>query len=451
MLINLSLSKILFMEVFLFILYFMLFSWMLKKIPFFKDVPGLSYRMLLLFFILKILAGISMIWVYTHYYDLEIADFHKYFRDGLFMKSVLHDNPPDFFRMITGIDAPHLSEYYKQMPSWNRSWDSPVFNDNRIMIRFNALIALISGGYLYVHSIIINFLSLSGLIALYKFFERNSKSATIFWLPWGIFLFPSLLFWGSGVLKESLLLAALGFWVYFTDDFVSRKKYTFLKLLAWVFLTILLLTLKVYTFLLLLPCLIAFYWSRKNKLWIIQLKYFSVFTVLVLFALLLGNFFPAYDVITLIVNKQNDFVNFVQYENAGSILHTRELKPEIFSFLREFSAGIYYGFFRPHLFEAYSPVVALAAIENFFIGLMILYILISFQKSTLMHNNLIWLALWFSILLMGFVGMITPVHGAIVRYKIPALPFLWIFFVHMARLPETEKIRKSRLWRFFNK
>ena len=443
--------KILFMEVFLFILYFLLFSWLLKKIPFFKNIPGLSYRFLLLFFVLKILAGISMIQIYTHIYDLEIADFQKYFRDGLFMKSVLHDNPSDFFRMIAGIDAPHLSEYYNQMPSWNRSWDSPVFNDNRIMIKFNALIALISGGYIHVHSIIINFLSFSGLVALYKFFERNSKSSAIFWLPWGIFLFPSLLFWGSGVLKESLLLWAVGFWILFTDDFVSRNKFTFLKMLAWVFLTILLLKLKIYTFLLLLPCFIAFYWSRKNSLWIIQLKYLSVFTVLVLVALLIGKLFPAYDIFTLIVNKQNDFVSFVQYEDAGSILHTRQLKPEVFSFLREFLAGIYYGFFRPHLFEAYSPVVALAAIENLFIGLMIVYMLIRFQKNALTHNKLIWMALWFSILLMGFIGMITPVHGAIVRYKIPALPFLWFIWVHLTRLPETDNIRQSGIWKFFNK
>ena len=437
------------MEVIFSILYFVVFCFVIYKASFFRNIPGLGFRLLLAFFLLKVVSGIFLFLIYTHFYDLEIADFYKYFRDGLIMKSAIHDNPSDYFRLIAGIDAPHLNEYYDQMSSWFRSWDSPVFNDNRIMIKFNAIIALISGGYLHVHSIVINFLSLSGLVALYKFLERYSNPSKLFWLPWGIFLFPSLLFWGSGILKESLLLWALGFWLLFTDDFVSQKRFTFLKLLAWLFLTIILLKLKVYTLLILLPCLMAFYWSRKDKLFTIQLKYLSVFAALVFVALMIGEIFPAYDVITIIVNKQNDFVNFVQYEEAGSILHTRQLRPEVFSFLREFLAGISYGIFRPHLFEVYSLVVAMAALENLLIILMFLYIIVKFDKTGIYNNKVTIMALWFVILLMGFVGMITPVHGAIVRYKIPALPFLWFAFIHLAKLPDSPKMYSNKFMSFF--
>lgn len=437
------------MEAILSIFYFVVFCFIIYKASFFRDIPGLGFRFLLIFFLFKVASGILLILIYTHFYELDIADFHKYFKDGLFMKRVLHDNPSDYFLLIAGIDAPHLAEYYDQMSSWFRSWDSPVFNDNRIMIKFNAIIALISGGYLYVHSIIINFLSLSGLVALYKFLERYSKPSKLFWLPWGIFLFPSLLFWGSGVLKESLLLWALGFWLYFTDDFVSRKNFSIIKLIAWFFLTIILFKLKVYTFLILIPCLMAFYWSRNNTFLTSKFKYLSVFAVLVFVALLLRNLFPAYDVITIIVNKQNDFVNFVQYEEAGSILHTRQLRPEVFSFLGNFLAGIYYGFFRPHLLEVYSPVVALAALENLLVIIMFLYIVIKFDRNGIYNSKMTIMALLFVILLMGFVGMITPVHGAIVRYKIPALPFLWFAFIHLAKLPDSPKMNSNKFISFF--
>jgi len=34
------------------------------------------------------------------------------------------------------------------------------------------------------------------------------------------------------------------------------------------------------------------------------------------------------------------------------------------------------------------------------------------------------------------VGLVTPLHGAFVRYKILALPFIWVAFINLSRLPD---------------
>jgi hypothetical protein len=57
--------------------------------------------------------------------------------------------------------------------------------------------------------------------------------------------------------------------------------------------------------------------------------------------------------------------------------------------------------------------------------------------------------LFFALALMLLASLVTPVIGALVRYKVPALPFLLFFFVSYARigfldLPNRLKVPVSR-------
>lgn len=431
------------MEILLSLFYFLVFCYVLVRVPFFKNIPGLSLQWLLVFFGLKVLAGFAMIAIYTHIYELEIADFHKYFSDGMIMYRALWENPLDYLRMVTGIDsaAGHLHQYYDQMGFWFRPWESPVYNDNRLVIRFNALVGLFSLGHLGVHNIFINFMSLSGLVALYRFVVRHSDPSRIAWLPWVFFLFPSLLFWGSGILKEGILLFAMGWWTFLLDGFVQQRKIRFLPLSAFILLSLVLVLLKPYTMLFWVPCLFAFYWAGHRPLTAILLRYALVLLGCVGFTLVMGWFFPSYDLPTIIARKQNDFVNLSLTLEAGSIIHARHLEVGFWPFVREFFMGLVYALFRPHPLEVYSPLVLMAVLENLLIWLLIIWAAIRFTRVKFDSLAIIVLSLVFALLLMGFVGMVTPVHGGIVRYKIPALPFLWVAWVHLAQLPQKMKIK----------
>ena len=434
------------MEILLTILYFLLFCLVLYKIPFFRHIPGISFRLLVIFFALKVIAGISMILIYTLHYDLEIADFHKYFKDGMVMYGVAKENPIDFLRMLTGIQssADHLFPYYEKMDSWFRSWDSPVYNDNRLVIRFNALVGIFSFGHLYVHNIFINFLSLSGLVAIYRFMLRYTDAHSIPWLPWGVFLFPGLLFWGSGILKEGLLIFSFGFWVFYSDKLINQSGYVLKNILYLVFFSFLLVLLKPYTLAIWLPCAISFYLSRKYKVSRILFTYVFIISVFSLFMFLTKWITSLPDLTEIIVQKQNDFVNHALAQDAGSIIHTRYLEPGFLSFFSEFWKGLFNTLFRPHPLEAYSVFVGFAALENLIIWSLVIYALIYTDKKCIQRNPVFWLALGFSLLLMGFVGMVTPLHGAIVRYKILALPFLWLAWIHASRLPDIKTPGSSK-------
>lgn len=419
------------------ILFFLLAALGLRFIPFFKTIPALTFKVILFFFTLKVLSGTLLIFIYTYYYDIATADFYKYYSDGRIMYEAIYANPLDYLRMLTGISAsaPHLDVYYKEMVSWSRPWEAPVFNDSRVVIRFNALVSLFSFGSIHVHTVVINFLSMFGLVAIYKFALKYTPQIKHKWLPWGIFLFPSLLFWGSGILTEGFLILGFGLWLYLIDKMVTEKKlepkYIILLIVSLFFL----IKLKPYNLLLLIPCQLAFYIGMRNNVWSKQLKYGLILALWVFLGVLAGYILPQYDVISILSRKQNDFVNFSVYVDAGSLIHTRLLQPNLWDMFLSFPRGFWHVLTRPHIFEVHSLVVLMAALENLFVAGLIIFAIFRFDKKGL-NMSVVWLSVWFAILLMGFVGLITPLHGAFVRYKIMALPFMWIIFVNLAKMPD---------------
>src|SRR5205085_1236733 len=113
-----------------------------------------------LVFVLKIIAGCSLGFIYTYYYkDRTTADTFKFFDDSKVMFDQLLEHPKDFFKMFTGIqgDSPTLVRYYNNMNAWNNK--DVLFNDNKTIIRLNVIFHLFSLGHYYVHVVFINFIS----------------------------------------------------------------------------------------------------------------------------------------------------------------------------------------------------------------------------------------------------------------------------------------------------
>ena len=106
------------------------------------------------------------------------------------------------------------------MNFWSRSYNFGLINDNQTIIRFNALIQFFSFGNYQIHNILFNLLSFTGLLAIWKFFKTKFEVKK-WMLLLSLFLFPTVLLWTSGVLKESILIFALGFFLYFF--FVKAK------------------------------------------------------------------------------------------------------------------------------------------------------------------------------------------------------------------------------------
>jgi hypothetical protein len=456
------------MELLLPTLYALLFIFLICKMNFFV-IPQVSGIKLVLFFILKLIAGGFVFFVYTHHYSG--SDFFTYFSDS----TVLIKNT--------------LGGHAAYSTAWNGNFENVLFNSSRVMIALNALLQLFSGGNFYVHAVFFCFFSFIGLVALLKAFLAhfpNRRSSLIL----ALFFIPSVLFWGSAALKESVIIGVVGLLVYLTD-FGLRKKYTLWQLMLIIVLLAVLLFVKIYVLCVLLPLLLINTVVARTTANFLLLKYGAGILMLGLLAFVFAAINPDYNVLRLISDKQakaiseagggvflaneKHFVK-VDYDQqkeiiikgtdsiyhlkkgsaytrwkldnmhdttfvtasedtaayrlaysiqpAHSVIKLKRLKPDVIDFIKYSPVAFANTLIHPTVFEVKSRYHLLIAIENILIMILILLAIIFFDKAVLEKKEIILFCLLFAVLLFVLIGMTTPAMGAMVRYKTIALLFL---------------------------
>ena len=122
---------------------------------------------------------------------------------------------------------------------------------------------------------------------------------------------------------------------------------------------------------------------------------------------------------------ETEYRLLIDYGKTGSTIEIQKLEPNILSFLKATPKAVYNTFFRPFFLESFSPFIFLAGFENLFIILLTIVAILFADKNAL-NEKLFWLCVFFTLVIFALTGLITPVIGAIVRYKIAALPLLLI-------------------------
>ncbi|MDD5569779.1 MAG: hypothetical protein PHD97_01330 [Bacteroidales bacterium] len=407
--------------------YILIFIRIIYKWKYFR-IYGLSQRAILILFLLKVFVGFALALVYTHYYtDRSTADIYRYFDDSKIMFDTFHTNPGHFFQMLFGINdnSKEIVPYYMQMNNWYRQYESVIYNDNHIIIRINAVMRFFSFGYYGVHNVFMNFISLIGLISIYKAFVKKLRDKEKM-LVFAVFLLPSVIFWGSGVLKEGLLFFFIGIFIYnfFRIAEIFSAKPAILVFISLFFL----LFLKIYILAAILPGAIAYYWVSRSGDRKIFLKYLMTIMLFITFLVSIKFVFPQLDFARILATKQENFINLSKHMHSGSIIQVGILQPDILSIIKNSPHAFFNTLLMPDIFQINSIFTLLAAFENLFVIILILVSLIYFQKNNLNLNLLIFLLLFVTILFV-LIGLVTPVAGAIVRYKTPALPFLLIAII----------------------
>lgn len=419
------------MGIILALLYYVIFVVLLFISPLYKE-EGMRLITMPFAFTLKLMAGIGLTIVYLYYYNRPgEADILKYYDDSKFLFDALKDNPLDFLRMVTGIDgdAAHLQKYYDASNYWFREINYNMYNDNRTIIRLNAVIRIFSQGHIGVHVVFFAFMAFTGLAAIYKAFFRIFELRPTL-LAAAIFLVPSTLFWTSGMLKESVLMLPLGFFILSLVRLAANEKPVknlIILLISFYFLMII----KFYILLCIIPGAISFFWLYKTNSRHALIKVLAVHLVFFVFAYT-SDYIFGHSFVKIMSWKQHDFVReSLATGNVGSLITIPELQPTWLSILKNSPGALFNVLFRPTVFEAYSPFVLMAAIENLLIIILAIACFFFYSKSIFSEEKLPFAVLSISIVLCSFIliGLITPVLGAIVRYKSPVLPFMFLLFM----------------------
>lgn len=427
---------------------------------------------------LKIGAGIIFIEIYTHHYGSGTlsADAEQFLREGRVLNEVFHDSKKDYINLLFGFDE--NGEIAKRHLEKTHHWDSNsqlIFNDNRNLMRVHSLIHFISFGEVYVHLCLLVFCSLLGIFFLSKvtFYYVKRYEVPIFWI---LLLVPSVMFWTSSVLKEPLLFLGICLSLYA----LIIPKTTWKKIIAFVIGSLFILAFKPYILLCLLPAvLLAFAYQKIKFNWFA----FSVLALICFATLTLLYTSIGENFTKKLSKKQFDFINISQggihllgndcfyYIAPDSIKNFREQNDSIFidkpSYLTQFEYGYTYtpklkliesgssfpiffrqepstsyievtridnkGFqllknipsaifntlFRPLPSDSGSWLIVPASIETLALWLIIFLAIKRCRNLERSQVALVIGIFTFILTLALLIGWVTPVQGAINRYRTP--------------------------------
>jgi hypothetical protein len=149
------------------------------------------------------------------------------------------------------------------------------------------------------------------------------------------------------------------------------------------------------------------------------------------------------NVLNKAVKTQQDLIRGEQY--GSNYYNIGEFEASFTGLISKIPAALNMALFRPYIWDAQNPVMVLSGLENLFVLVFSVFILLKVKFLTLLRSLVSHPLLIFSLLFALFfafsVGLTTANYGALVRLKIPGIPFylcaLFILF----------HLNKLRLWR----
>jgi hypothetical protein len=406
------------------------------------EVAGIPKRWFQILFLSKVAFGILLWWIYTYYEPYKGAsDAFLYFNDGLILGELAESNPQHFFRLLfgIGIEDPALEVYFDNMHRWWCKSTYGIANDNPTIIRINGLIALVSLGNFHVHTVFMCFISTLAAMFLLKA-VRSVVQLSVKGLFFLMLLAPSYLFWTSGVLKEAPLMLALALFLWAFFDWVKASFKSVKHVLLMVISGYFLFHLKGYVFLSLIPALSFWLIGSRLRFW--RLAFLAVHAVFVVVAMFADRFYSAGDFLYVLSKKQTDFINVANKQAAGSQIEAIPIDGWL-----DFTSNlpIYWitTFFRPFLGEGNSLLQHFSALETSMCLLLLFLALIFRRHQSNDEGRLTLFVLSFLLILAAIIGATVPVLGAVVRYKVPLLPFFGLLIALIIDPGPFEKVWKS--------
>lgn len=417
----------------LFFGYFVVFALCIYKLPSLR-ISSLNYWKSIGLFSIKVLGAFSIFWMYTYYYpNRETADIFKHFDDALqFYRQVYTVSVSDYFQFLFGlkVDTPEMTEALVHTKYWLRQTEIGRIGDNHVMIKLHAFILLFSHGYYPIHVLFFAFFSYLGTLTFYRFIA-NFFSPNKFILL-GTFLIPSVLFFCSGTLKETIILVLVT--TIISSSYYLLKEIKLIHLLIFIISTYLLVILKVYILIALVPGLVSFhiftFW--KTKYWWLFALILHLGYLFLLFTL------PSINFLENLQLKQYDLVLVAHEMHAGSRIEIPILDNDFSTFLSNVPNALKNVFLLPSPSYSNSLWLWLSTLENYLLLLLIGVGCTKLKYTNRTQRQYLTLIFSFSFLLALFIGWTVPMIGAIVRYKVIFIGLLFPSLIAVWKISKPE-------------
>jgi hypothetical protein len=430
-----------------------------------KKVAEPCYAYFTMGLIVKIIGGLGLAFVYTVYYPG--GDTTEYFRNAKSLERLaifdfdsfwyVMTQPASYSNMFFFNDETGYAVYCRDPKAWS-------------VVKIALPIVILSMQSYLATTVMCATISFAGIWRLYKVFVQEfpdlKREMAISFL-----FIPSVFFWGSGLLKDTFTLSALGFFFAGLYSLFVRKEKIWGSIFTITVSAYVITSIKPYIMVGLIPALI---------IWIVQLTVGKinaktvrtlaiplVFSVGVgcayFFMLFMGESLAEYQMESILEKAKITQRDLRSDYYQGNSFDIGDFESNVPSIIKKFPIATFSAIFRPLIVESNNLVMFFSGLENlilliFAIRVLILVRVFGFFKYFFTHH-LLTFSLFFSLFFAFSVGLSTSNFGSLVRYKIPSIPYfvasmyiiqyLKLRDLKMKSVAKGDYIDPSKIVRFF--
>lgn len=397
------------------------------------------YKYFLLGFIIKVFAGVAYVYIFNYYF--MFGDTFVYAKGAGVMAETLANDPVTYVRLLLAENdnlPPDLWQFQQRI-TYSRG------AEEWFMVKLFSPMMLISFHSYLVSTLFMSLISFWGGWKLYQVFRdilpQRKDLAFI-----AVFLAPSALFWGSGIMKDTFTLAGINYIIYCLYFSLFKRQFHMSLFIGVIIAGTIVFLMKAYIILTFLPALLF----GINEMIKVEIRNKMIKRGLGLILLLVSvsviYFGPRFlqeasekYTVESIESRVRGFQTW-HTDVGGSSYNLGELEYTGSGVAKKIPAALNVTFFRPYIWEARNPVVLLAALESaalFILCLMVFYKLGFGFMRYIREKPILYTFLIYSLIFGFVVGFTSYNFGALGRYKIPVysiFAFILIYLNHFGNL-----------------
>lgn len=256
-----------------------------------------------------------------------------------------------------------------------------------------------------------------------------------------VLFIPSVLFWGSGLAKDTVMFGSVLFFVYCTYKALILRKRVLYYITLLLITALLISFIRAFVLFTLIPCSLLMLTVHYRTSIQNSVARFVIGPALIVMGLAasyfivigIGSSTEAYNLESL---EQKATGYRTWHTTQGGATYSLGGDPDDVSMgnlIRQAPLAITYSLFGPFLWQVSNPVMLLSAVESMFLLYLMLRLLLTSKLwriyETVISEPLVAFALPFVIIMAIAIGLTSFNFGALVRYRIPILPFFLIMLV----------------------
>jgi hypothetical protein len=317
-------------------------------------------------------------------------------------------------------------------------------DSNLFIMKIAAVISLVSFNMYLIITLFFGLFSFAGLWKLFLVFKDVNKNKQVKLLVWAVLYMPSVWFWGSGLIKDSVCIGGIGFIIHYMYSIFIKKEISIKSIILLVVLIYVVGSIKSYITIVLtlgLAMFVFYKFITPFKNIVIRGFIITVFLIAIVIAAFITNFGEQLQQLADESKVQVDAFqrNYDAVQNddeqSRAGVKIEDIDPSVSGLLLHSPVAVFTCLFRPFIWESRKIFILFSALESMLLLCCTMYVLVKLKFfgffREMFDNPYILISFLMAILFALIIGFTTYNFGTIARYRIVLLPFYFFTLVSL--------------------